>query len=197
MACRDRGALWITVGQRQCENQTNNPRVRRKRRTDTHGDARDTRPNLDVPACPSRCSFPAAIGGSQRYRDDQDVTAACRSSKPSTSKAPNHKASMLLIESGLSVREYADRAGRSKSSVSLSDETEDGASMAVTALPHHSTMCFYFDSSHRCRTRSPYIGRTCKSYSRFDLPGSPHTTDSPERAQLPETRCRELSCKGS
>ena len=36
---------------------------------------------------------------------------------------------------------------------------EDGPSMMVTALPRHSTMCVYFDSSHRCRTRSPDIAR--------------------------------------
>jgi hypothetical protein len=73
--------------------------------------------------------------------------------------------------------------------------SKDGASMVVTALPRHSTMCVYFDSSHRCRTRSPDIARTCKSHSRFDLRGYPHTTDNPMRAQLPETRCRARSCK--
>ncbi len=38
--------------------------------------------------------------------------------------------------------------------------SENGASMIVTALPHHhTTMCVYFESSHRCRTRSTYIAR--------------------------------------
>jgi hypothetical protein len=38
--------------------------------------------------------------------------------------------------------------------------SEDGASMMVTALPRHrTTMCVYFESSHRCRTRSTYIAR--------------------------------------
>jgi hypothetical protein len=68
--------------------------------------------------------------------------------------------------------------------------------MMVTALLHHSTMRVDFESSHRCRTRSPYIARTWKSYSRLDLRRTPHTTDIPERAQLPETRCRALSCRG-
>jgi hypothetical protein len=73
--------------------------------------------------------------------------------------------------------------------------SKDGASMVVvTALPRHSTMCVYFDSSYRCRTRSPDIARTWKSYSRF-VRGYPHTTDNPMRAQLPETRCRARSCK--
>src|SRR6476620_11104631 len=67
--------------------------------------------------------------------------------------------------------------------------SKDGASMVVTALPRHPTMCDYFDSSYRCRTRSPYIARTWKSYSRF-VRGYPHTTDNPMRAQLSETRCR-------
>ena len=29
--------------------------------------------------------------------------------------------------------------------------------LAIAALPHHSTMCVYFESSHRSRTRSPDI----------------------------------------
>lgn len=68
--------------------------------------------------------------------------------------------------------------------------------MMVTALPdHRTTMCVYFESSHRYRTRSTYIARRWKSYSPLDLRGLPYTTDSrdtdhPERAQLPETRCR-------
>jgi len=41
--------------------------------------------------------------------------------------------------------------------------SEDGASMMVTALvaalPRYSTMCVYFESSHRSRTRSPDIAR--------------------------------------
>ena len=68
--------------------------------------------------------------------------------------------------------------------------------MTVTALPHHSSMRVDFESSHRYRTRSTDIARTWKSYSRLDLRWSPHTTDIPERAQLPEARCRALSCRG-
>jgi hypothetical protein len=82
----------------------------------------------------------------------------------------------------------------------ISPHSENGASRVVIALPNHSTMCVYFESSYRCQTPSRDIGRTWNSYSRFDLRGSPHTMDSPEdspeRAQRPETRCRELSCKG-
>ena len=38
--------------------------------------------------------------------------------------------------------------------------SEDGASMMVTVLPRHrTTMCVYFESSHRSRTRSPDIAR--------------------------------------
>jgi hypothetical protein len=52
---------------------------------------------------------------------------------------------------------------RSRRSVTGSfDEVlpEDGASMMMTALPRHrTTMCVYFESSHRCRTRSTYIAR--------------------------------------
>jgi hypothetical protein len=68
--------------------------------------------------------------------------------------------------------------------------------MMVTALLDHSTMGVNFESSHRCRTRSPYIARRRKSYSRLDRHRCPHTMDIPERAQPPEIRCRALSCKG-
>jgi hypothetical protein len=48
---------------------------------------------------------------------------------------------------------------RSRRSATESSD-EDGASMMVTALPRHrTTMCVYFESSHRCRTRSTYIAR--------------------------------------
>jgi hypothetical protein len=68
--------------------------------------------------------------------------------------------------------------------------------MMVAALPHHSSMRVDFESSRRCRTRSTDIARTWKSYSRLDLRWFPHTTDIPEHAQFPETRCRALSSRG-
>lgn len=76
------------------------------------------------------------------------------------------------------------------------NEAGDGASMKVPALPNRSTMRVDFESSYRCRTRSPYIARTWKSCSRLDHRRSPHTTDIPGRAQLPETRRRASSCRG-
>jgi hypothetical protein len=69
--------------------------------------------------------------------------------------------------------------------------------MMVTGLLGHSTMGVNFESSRRCRTRSPYIARRRKSYSRLDRRRSLHTMDIPERAQLPEIRCRALSRRGS
>lgn len=74
----------------------------------------------------------------------------------------------------------------------FSETGDDVASALVAALLHRSIMCVGFESSYRCRTRSPDIAHRWKSYSRFALLRSPHTTGNPEHAQFQEARRRAL-----
>jgi len=50
-------------------------------------------------------------------------------------------------------------AARCETQLATDCHSKDGASMMVTAMPRHPTMCVYSDSSHPSRTRSPDIAR--------------------------------------